>query len=140
MNTNYFSPVVWDDREMKFIPSSFMNAPMFGKEYCLELCEQLTEIASSSWEPRQGEIYYHPVTWASGLMFIPMDNQASFDGCPYPAFKTLEECQMVCDKMNHYLISCSTKEIQPDAKIEEQTPEEQEMQKIGDILREKFGN
>lgn len=106
MPRGLYTPVCWDDREMKFIPTSFMNAPMFEKEYCIELCEELTEIVASSWQPKQGEIYYHPVTWVPGQKFIPADNQASFDECPYPAFKTLEECQMVCDKMNNYLESC----------------------------------
>ena len=107
ISEGFYTPVCWDNREMRFIPTSFIEAPIFEKEYCIELCEQLTEIASSSWKPKQGEIYYHPVTWVPGQKFIPADNQATVDGCPYPAFKTIKECQIICDRMNNYLKSHS---------------------------------
>lgn len=101
-----YTSIYWDDRKMKFVPTNFIErAPMFKTEDCLEICEQLTVMVASSWEPKQGDVYYHPVTWVPGKNFVPMNNQASVDGCPYPAFKTLEECHQVCDKMNNYLES-----------------------------------
>lgn len=101
-----YTPICWDNRKMKFVPTNFIErAPMFEAVDCLEICEQLTAMATSSWEPNQGDVYFHPVTWVPEKNFIPMDNQKSVDECPYPAFKTLDECQVACDKMNNYLES-----------------------------------
>lgn len=101
-----YTPICWDNRKMKFVPTNFLErAPMFEVEDCLEICEQLTAMATSSWEPNQRDVYFHPVTWVPEKNFIPMDSQKSVDECPYPAFKTLDECQVVCDKMNNYLES-----------------------------------
>lgn len=136
-----YSLVVWDDIKMAFIPCNTISGiPLFEKGDCLEICEQLTAIVNSAtWQPKVGDVYYHPISWVPKRNFIPMDNEATSDVCPYPSFKTIEECQIICDKMNRYLQSKLSDLILPDVKTEERSPEN-EIQKIGDILRERFGN
>lgn len=103
MKKNY-TPIVWDNVRFAFIPfETFSGAPSYHKEECDRICNELnTIIKLCSFEPKAGDVYYHPVTFVRGK-FIVMDNQAAFEVCPYPACADHDSCQKVCDMMNRVL-------------------------------------
>lgn len=98
------TPVMWDSVEFAFIPrEAFSGTPSYPGEECARICGELNKIIKlCSFEPKAGDVYYHPVTFVRGK-FIVMDNQAAFDECPYPACADRDSCQKVCDMMNRVL-------------------------------------
>lgn len=105
----FFTPM-WDSVRKMFVPFEIekqSTLPFFYEHDCLAVCERLTFTAlnTAHWQPKAGEVYYHPITWNedSGC-FIPMDNQATFDNCTYPAFQTKKECEKVCDELTGIVV------------------------------------
>lgn len=99
-----YTPIMWDNVRFAFIPiKTYMITPCYPKEDCDRICGELNKIIKlCSFEPKAGDVYYHPVTFYRGK-FIVMDNQAAFDECPYPACADQDSCQKVCDMMNRVL-------------------------------------
>lgn len=105
MKENY-TPVMWDSVNFAFVPvevEAISSTPSCPVEECARICGELNKIIKlCSFEPKAGDMYYHPVTFVRGK-FIVMDNQAAFDECPYPACADQDSCQKVCDMMNRVL-------------------------------------
>ena len=99
-----YTPVMWDNVRFAFIPvEAFSGTPSYPKEECDRICRALnTIIKLCSFEPKAGDVYYHPVTFDRGK-FVVMDNQVTFDVSPYPACADHDSCQKVCDLMNRVL-------------------------------------
>lgn len=104
-----YVPMLWDSKKFAFVPylDNTESEIFFGfsEEECKRICKELnTLVKLCSYKPKAGEVYYHPVTFVKSLGgFIVVDNQATFDECPYPACADQEYCQKICDLMNHVL-------------------------------------
>lgn len=104
-----YVPMWWDSKKFAFVPQlNCTESGMFfefPEEECKRICDELNELVKlCSYKPKAGDIYYHPVTFVEPLgIFTVMDNQATSDKSPYPACASQEDCQKICDLMNHVL-------------------------------------
>lgn len=108
MMEKVFTPIMWDSHKNEFFPVKCVAGstyPMLEKKECKRVCKEMNQVIISDWKPKKGEKYWHPCTWLPKRRFIPIDCSVTFDEASYPAFKTEEECQRVCDNLN---IICRT--------------------------------
>ena len=98
-----FTPILWDSQKNKFLPIECRPGaryPMLSKEDCENVCKGMNEAIISEWQPKTGEVYWHPCTWEPRKGFIPMDCTVTFERAVYPPFKNEMECKKVCEKLN----------------------------------------
>lgn len=59
------TPVMWNHCIHKFIPAECLGAsyPMLAYEECEKVCSEMNVVVISQWQPKTGEVYWHPCTW-----------------------------------------------------------------------------